>query len=259
MTMRGPNNSDRLSGRVGVVIGGGAPAGTTSVGQAAALAYAAAGATIAIVDASTDNGQRTAELLGEAIVVQADITDQDAVEAAMAAVIERHGRIDILHNNVGVPMTGAFTSFTAADWQRGMAINCVGAALTIQAALPHLIESGGAIVNVSSIAGIRHTGIDYAIYNASKAALNQLTVAVALEYAGRGVRANAILPGLLDTEMGRRLARPGELEARDRRSPTGAQGDVWDVAHAAVFLASQEARYINGHLLVIDGGLSSRC
>ncbi len=259
MTIRGPNNSDRLSGRVGIVIGGGAPAGAMSVGQAAALAYAAAGATVAIVDSSIDNARRTADKLGDAMVVAADITDQHAVEAAVEAVMDRHGRIDILHNNVGVPMPGPFTGFTAADWQRGMALNCVGAALTIQAALPHLMQSGGAIINVSSIASIRYTGIDYAIYNASKAALNQLTVAIALEYAGRGVRANAILPGLLDTEMGRKLARPGDLEARDQRSPTGAQGDVWDVAHAAVFLASQEARYINGHLLVIDGGLSGRC
>jgi NAD(P)-dependent dehydrogenase (short-subunit alcohol dehydrogenase family) len=100
--------------------------------------------------------------------------------------------------------------------------------------------------------------MNYPIYNASKAALDQLTVAVALEFAGRGVRANAILPGLLDTEMGRSLASADDLAARDRRSPTGLQGNVWDVANAAVFLASDEARYINGHLLVVDGGLSRR-
>jgi NAD(P)-dependent dehydrogenase (short-subunit alcohol dehydrogenase family) len=125
-------------------------------------------------------------------------------------------------------------------------------------ALPHLVRSRGAIVNVSSIASIRHTGINYAIYNASKAALDQLTVAVALEYAASGVRANAILPGLLDTEMGRGLASDEDIAERDRRSPTGKQGDVWDVANASIFLASEEARYINAHLLVVDGGLSRR-
>lgn len=259
MTFRGPIVSERLLGAAAIVFGGGAPGEGTSVGQAAALAYAAAGARVAIVDARLANAKRTAARLPGALVLEADITDPDAVEAAVAAVASHFGRIDILHNNVGVPLAADFEAYTSADWTRGMAINCIGAATTMRASMPHLIVARGAIVNVSSIAAIRHTSMNYAVYNASKAALDQLTIAVALEYAAQGVRANAILPGLLDTEMGRGLADPDQIDARDRRSPTGAQGDVWDVANAAVFLASPEARYVNGHLLVVDGGLSRRC
>ena len=253
-----PRLSDRLAGKHAIVFGGGSGVPGTGVGQAAALAYAAAGARVAIVDARRENAERTADRIDGAVVIAADILDEASVASALAEVAMTFGSIDILHNNVGVPMMGEFTSFSAADWMRGLAINCVGAATTMRLAMEHLLRSRGTIVNVSSVASIRHTGINYPIYNASKAALDQLTVAVALEFADRGVRANAILPGLLDTEMGRSLASADDLSARDRRSPTGVQGNVWDVANAAVFLASDEARYINGHLLVVDGGLSRR-
>lgn len=242
-----------------MIFGGGSPNAGISVGQASALSYAAAGAEIVVVDARQENAERTAALAGGAMVLQADVTNGADIAGAIAAIRERFGRIDILHNNVGFPIAGSFDSFDASAWLEGMALNCVGAAQTIRHALPYLIEAKGVIVNVSSVAAIRHTGISYPIYNASKAALDQMTVAVALEYASRGVRANAILPGLLDTDMGRSLADPADAEERDRRSPTGRQGDVWDVANAAVFLASDEASYINGHLLVVDGGLSRRC
>lgn len=259
MMLRGPTSSNRLTGRIAIVFGGGASNTGIGVGQAAALAYAAAGAAVVIVDSRRDNARRTADMIGDALILEADVTDDASVARAIDATIARHGRVDILHNNVGVPITGRFENLTSDDWHRGMALNCIGAALTVRHALPHLIAARGAIINVSSIAAIRHTGMTYPIYNASKAALDQMTVAVALEYADRGVRANAILPGLLDTEMGRALADPDDLAARNRRSPTGVQGDVWDVANAAIFLASDEARYINGHLLVVDGGLSQRC
>jgi NAD(P)-dependent dehydrogenase (short-subunit alcohol dehydrogenase family) len=255
---RGPLPSDRLRGRVCLVFGGGAPSDSVSVGQAAARAYAAAGAHVVIADATLANADRSAAFITGATVIAADITDDEAVAAAVAAAYERYGRIDVLHNNVGAPMAGDFDTLTSADWARGMELNCLGAARTMRHALPHLTAARGAIVNVSSVAGIRHTGINYAVYSASKAALDQMTMAVALEYASRGVRANAILPGLLDTDMGRSLP-GGDRAERDRRSPTGAQGDVWDVAHAAVFLACDESRYVNGHLLVVDGGLSCRC
>lgn len=250
--------SDRLAGKRAIVFGGGGGEVGTGVGQAAALAYAAAGARVAIVDARRENAQRTADRIDGALAITANILDEASVAHAIAEVSGALGSIDILHNNVGVPITGEFTSFSATDWAHGLAVNCIGAATTMRIAMEHLLRSRGSIVNVSSIASIRHTGINYPIYNTSKAALDQLTVSVALEYAARGVRANAILPGLLDTEMGRSLASADDVAARDRRSPTGSQGNVWDVAHAAVFLASEEARYINGHLLVVDGGLSRR-
>jgi NAD(P)-dependent dehydrogenase (short-subunit alcohol dehydrogenase family) len=253
---RCPVRSNRLDGAVAVVFGGGGPVDDINVGQAAAIAYARAGARVAVVDAVLANARRTAELLPGCEVLQADITCEADVAAVITDVVARLGRIDILHNNVGMPLAGNFETLDQSAWQRGMALNCIGAATTMRMAMPHLIGSRGAIVNVSSVAAIRHTGMNYAIYNASKAALDQLTIAAALEYAARGVRANAILPGLLDTQMGRGLA---DGDDRNSRSPTGWQGDVWDVANAAVFLASREARYVNGHLLVVDGGLSRRC
>lgn len=256
-----PEPSNRLAGKVVLLYGGGAQAEGVGVGQAAAWAYAAAGAHVAIVDYSLENADRTAQRLSSlkcpVAIIQGDITDPASIAAATQHTIERFGKIDILHNNVGWPIARPFAEYTSDEWSRGMQLNCLGAASTIRAALPALLDAKGAIINISSVAGIRYTGMNYAIYSAGKAALNQLTIAVALEYAARGIRANAIVPGLLDTEMGKGLPTAGA--SRAERSPTGTQGSVWDVANAAVYLASEEARYVNGHLLVVDGGLSARC
>lgn len=171
------------------------------------------------------------------------------------------GAPGILHNNVGVPRRGAVVDLTRAEWDAALAVNLTGCYLTSRHVLPHLLARGkGAIVNVSSLASIRDTGYVYPAYSAAKAAVNQLTVALALTYANKGIRANAILPGLIDTPLVARqlVDDPAELAARNARSPTGRMDSPWDVANAAVFLASDRAAYVNGVCLPVDGGLAAR-
>lgn len=260
-----PAPSRRLADATVLVFGGGAASESMTIGQASAIAYAQAGARVVIADLVLGNAERSAAVIaalgGQAAACAADVGEEDSVAEAVAFAHKTFERIEILHNNVGQPMARSFQDYGVADWERAMRVNCIGAATAIRLALPDLLDSHGVIVNVSSIAAIRHTGMHYAAYNASKAALDQLTVAVALEYAHRGLRANAILPGLIDTELGNGLVQGADdaASARAMRSPNRKQGDVWDVANAAVFLASDEAKYINGHLLVVDGGLSRRC
>jgi len=178
--------------------------------------------------------------------------------------MEAHGRVNILHNNVGIATVGGPTDVAPEDWQRTLDINLTGAFLTCRAFLPLLEESGhGSVINVSSVASQVFLGFAYSPYAASKAALEALTRDIALTYATRNVRANCILPGLMDTPMVRGQlteAYGGDEEAmlarRNGQVPMERMGDAWDVAHAAVFLASDEARYITGQSLVVDGGLS---
>jgi NAD(P)-dependent dehydrogenase (short-subunit alcohol dehydrogenase family) len=222
-----PRPGNKLADRVAVVYGGGSAGNDLTVGQAAAYAYACAGAKVVIVDINLANAGRTQRRLeevgGQYLVLEADITDTASVKRATEAAIAAFGRIDILHNNVGMPQIKDFIEFDDGDWLHGMQLNCLGAATTIRTTLPYLLANrSGAIINVSSVASIRHTGMNYSVYSASKAALNQLTVTVALEYADRGIRANAILPGLLDTGIGRTLAaiEKSSSTSRAERSPT---------------------------------------
>lgn len=182
--------------------------------------------------------------------------------AAIEAATGQFGTLEILHNNVGVARTGSVLDLGLDAWDAAIRLNLTSAYLSIRHALPDILEAGrGSIVNVSSIASIRDTGYTYPVYNATKAALNQLTVSLALTYAARGIRANAVLPGLIDTPLvsNQITDDPDALAARHAASPTGRMGSPWDVAGASVFLASDAAAYINGVCLPVDGGLSARC
>ena len=251
-----------LTGRVALVFGAGSSGAAISNGEAAARAYARAGAIVAAIDRDGAEARRVAEAIGgDAVAITADVTREDEVAAAVDTAVRDLGAPGILHNNVGLARTGPVTDIGLGDWNEMLAVNLTSAYLTCRHTLPHMLAAGrGVIVNVSSLAGIRDTGYVYPAYSAAKAGINQLTVSIALTYADRGIRANAVLPGLIDTPLVRAEITddPAALAARHARSPTGRMGTPQDVANAAVFLASDRAAYINGVCLPVDGGLAAR-
>ena len=260
---------NRLPGRVALVFGAGSSGAAMSNGRAAAIAYARAGADVAVIDINLSSAEETAALVrdggGRALPLTADVTREDDVAQVVAVAADQLGPPTVLHNNVGVALTGGVDVLTRDAWDRALALNVTGVFLTCKHTLPHMLAAGrGAVVNVSSVASIRHLGYDYPAYMAAKAAVNQLTVSLALTHARDGIRVNAILPGLIDTPLvGQQLhtdpAHAAEARARrDEASPTGRMGTPWDVANAAVFLASDDAAYVNGVCLPVDGGLSAR-
>ena len=260
--------ADRLSGRVALVVGAGSSAPGWGIGKATAVLYAREGASIFACDVNAAAAEETVELIrsegGVAEAFTADVSDGAQVAALVHACVERFGSVDVLQNSVGVVTLGGPAELIEDAWDRCHAINVRSFFLTTKHVLPHMERQGrGAIVNVSSVGSIRWTGISYLAYATSKAAVNQLTQSVALEYAARGIRCNAVLPGLIDTPLvqaslaGAYDGDPETVRAtRDASSPTGRMGDAWDVARASLFLASDESSYVNGHLLVVDGGLS---
>jgi NAD(P)-dependent dehydrogenase (short-subunit alcohol dehydrogenase family) len=254
-----------LQDRVVVVLGAGSSGPGLSNGEAAAVSYAQAGAAVVAVDRNPDEAARVAARItadgGTSIAVEADVTVDTDMERVFKETVAKLGVPHVVHGNVGVARTGSVLDLDPDQWRAAIEVNLTGAYLAFRHALPLMLEAGrGVFVNVSSLASIRYTGYQYPAYSAAKAALNQLTASVALEYAACGIRANAILPGLIDTPLvGQQLASsPEEIAARHALSPTGKMGSPWDVANAAVFLASDKAAYINGVCLQVDGGLSGR-
>ena len=260
----------RLRGRVAIVFGAGSAGEGWGNGKASAVAYARAGARVAAVDLDPAAAEVTRDLIlaegGSAIAVQADAAALASVEQAVGRAKDVFGRIDILHNNVGITSQGGPIETSEETWDKVMATNVKSMFLTCKVILPLMEAQGaGAIINIGALGGVRWTGYAYCAYAASKGAVNSFTQSVALQYAAKGIRANCILPGVMDTPhiyrqiSGFYASREDMVEARHRLSPTGRMGDGWDVANAAVFLASDEARYINGIELLVDGGMHARC
>jgi NAD(P)-dependent dehydrogenase (short-subunit alcohol dehydrogenase family) len=258
---------NRLQDKVAVVFGAGSSGPGWSNGKAAAVAYARQGARVVAVDRVEQAARETAECITaehqQALAVEADVADTGAVAAAVEQAIQVFGRIDILHNNVGTTVMGGPVELDEESWRRSLEVNVGSVYRTCRAVLPHMIRQGrGSIINISSLASIRWTGYPYFAYYAAKAAVNQATVAIAMQYARHGIRANAILPGAIDTPLIYReiSSQYGSIEemraARDRAVPLGKMGTAWDIAHAAVFLASDEASFITGVCLPVDGGQS---
>jgi NAD(P)-dependent dehydrogenase (short-subunit alcohol dehydrogenase family) len=259
----------RLQGKICLVMGAGSAGPGWGNGKAAAVLFAREGAKVACVDRDPAAAEETAAIIrnegGAAIALAADVTRDADVIATVAATMAQWGRIDVLHNNVGLATMGGPVELSEEAWRRTMDVNVTGLFLACKHVLPIMLTQGkGAIVNVSSLAGIRYTGYPYIAYYAAKGAVNQFTVGLALQHAAEGVRVNAVMPGLVDTPLihqqiaGQYKSAAEMVAARDALSPTGKMGTAWDVAHAALFLASDEAAYVNGVCLPVDGGLHAK-
>ena len=257
----------RLKDRVAIVFGAGSSGPGWGNGKAAAVAYAREGAKVIAVDLSEAAAGETAGIIAdegfEALAVTADTTRMADIEAAVATGIARFGRLDILHNNVGVVVHGGPVELDEDAFKRNIDINLGSVFRTSKAVLPHFIaQKSGAIVNISSLAAVRWTGYPYFAYYAAKAAVNQATVALALQYAPHNIRANCIMPGMMDTPLiyAQISSQYGSVEemvaARARAVPLGRMGTAWDIAKTAVFLASDDAQFITGVTIPVDGGQS---
>jgi NAD(P)-dependent dehydrogenase (short-subunit alcohol dehydrogenase family) len=264
---------DRLKAKTALVVGAGSIGPGWGNGKATAVTFAREGAHVFCVDRNPAAAAETVKLIsnegGKATAFAADVSRAAEVEAMVAACRTAYGRIDVLHNNVGIAEMGSVVDVTEAEWDRVFAVNLKSAYLAMKHVIPVMVEQGGgSIINISSIASIRHVGISYVSYGTSKAAMNQMTRTTAVEFAPKHVRVNAILPGLMKTPMVEHSAglaqsyAKGDVEAmwraRDAQVPMGHMGEAWDVANAALFLASDESRYITGIELVVDGGLTCR-
>ena len=273
-----PIGRNRLSGKVALVIGGGAIGPGWGNGKAAAVLYAREGASVCVVDMRKEAADETVAIIhgfgGEAFALSADATAEDAVAGLVAACVERYERIDVLHNNVGGQGTGrSLKTITVADWNATLARNLTSAMLSCRAVVPIMeAQGGGSIINISSISSLRHLNVPTAVYAAAKGGLNEFTKNIALQHAPNGIRANCVLPGYIDTPfIQRRIGgRPNyEIKgfntadeyraARDNIIPLRRMGTAWDVAYACLFLASDEASYITATTIVVDGGVTATC
>ena len=263
----------RLDGQAAIVVGGGqTPGQTIGNGRATAITYARAGARVLVVDRNLDAAAATvAEIIaegGDAVPFRADVTDEADIAAMVADAFDLWGRLDILHNNVGISVAGGDAEISKIEgeaFDRIMAINLKSMVLAIKHALPVMRDQqSGNIINISSTAA--HEEYPWVTYKASKAAAKAMTEQVALQNAPHGIRVNCIQPGLMNTPMAVdarmdawNMTREEVVAKRDAKVPLGGKmGTAWDVANAALFLVSEEARFITGVTLMVDGGAHCR-
>ena len=257
---RSGDSGRRLDGRVAIVTGAGSAGGLLGIGEAIAVLFAAQGARVGIVDVSAERAEVTRAMVddagGECTVAVGDLTDASDNARCVAEVADRCGGVGVLVNCAGIVARSHWPDeFDLEEWDRVMAVNLTAAVLATKHALPHLRAAGnGAIVNISSIAAIR--GMGGGAYTASKAGMIGLTREWAYDHGREGIRVNCILPGHVDTPMG--LSGGEELrERRVRAGLLGTEGTAWDIAWPAVFLASDEARWMTGLAIPVDAGTTS--
>jgi NAD(P)-dependent dehydrogenase (short-subunit alcohol dehydrogenase family) len=250
----------RLENKVAIVTGGGSVASGIGNGRAAAILFAREGAKVMIVDIKQAAAEETLEAIkkegGEAEIFAADVSKAKDCQAIVKRVLDRWGKLDILDNNVGISGPGSVVEVSEEDWDRVMAVNVKSMMLMGKYAIPPMAAAGGgAIINISSISAIRPRGLTP--YTASKGAVIALTRAMAIDHAKDHIRVNCVAPGPVYTPMVYTKGMTEEQrEMRRKASPLGIEGSGWDIGYAALFLASDEARFITGVVLLVDGGVS---
>jgi NAD(P)-dependent dehydrogenase (short-subunit alcohol dehydrogenase family) len=265
---------ERLKDKVAVVTGAGSIGPGWGNGKATAVLFAREGAKVFAVDVNPEAAEETKAIIdkegGECTVHQADVSKSEDVRKMVERCIDVYHRIDILHNNVGILEFGGPVEASEGSWDRVISVNLTSQFLTCKYVIPHMIEQGGGvIINISSMGGIRYSGNPEISYHASKAGIIGLTQDIAGQYGEKNIRAVVIIPGAMDTPMGQSLLKmrtpPFTKEEIEKMRKAGAEriplrrsGDAWDVAYAALFLASDEAKYITGTELVVDGGMTCK-
>lgn len=261
----------RLEGRVAIVTGAGSVGPGWGNGRATAVLFAREGATVVVADRDAAAAEDTARIIrqegGACLVAELDVLDLAATEALAARCERTYGGLDILHCNVGQGLRGGPLEMSVDEFRAQLDINVTSAFVGCKAVLPALLRRGrGVITTVGSIGGLRHLGHDHVGYSAGKAALVQFTRQIAAQYGPRNIRANTLIPGMIDTPLLQerivKAGNRGSLEDLQReaqqRVPLGHRGTAWDVAQAALYLASDEARYVTGTELLVDGGFMTR-
>lgn len=262
----------RLQGKVALVTGAGSVGPGWGNGRATAVIFAQQGARVFLVDRDEAALAATADTImesgGMAVTSIADMTDPDAAAGLVDECVGRLGTLNVLVNNVGGSRAGGVTELTLDEWNGQLQFNLTSAFLGCKAAVPVMrAAGGGSIVNVSSASGLRYTGAAQVGYAAAKAAVIQLSRVTAVQYAADGIRVNTVVPGQLHTPMvearlaGQRAGGDVEklLAQRQARIPLGFMGDGRDTAYAALFLASDESRFVTGTEIIVDGGMTVRC
>ena len=253
---------NRLQDKVAIITGAGSRAEGIGNGRATAILFAREGAKLLLVDRDEGAAQATLEMIraegNDALIYTADVTNSEDCAGAVRAAVDRWGRLDVLHNNVGIGGRGTVEQVSEEEWELVQRVNVTSMMLMAKYAVPAMRASGGgAITNVSSIAALRPRGLT--AYSVSKAAVATLTQALAVDHGADGIRANCIMPGPVYTPMVYAAGMSDELRERRRNaSLLKIEGEGWDIGWAAVFLASDEARYVTGVILPVDGGVTVR-
>lgn len=259
---------ERLKGKVAIVSGAGSIGPGWGNGKAVATLFAREGAKIFAVDRSEEAVAQTASIIaeegGDCTAHVADVAEAGEVQTLVGRCVEAYGRIDVLHNNVGIVDDKDVLETSEETWDRVMEVNLKSMFLTCKHVIPEMRKQGrGVIVNVGSISGIRWNGVPWIAYYTSKAGVLGFTRAIALDHAKDGIRCNALMPGSINTPLMLEPKRKAVTEAefdewlavRDTKIPLGRTGTAWDVANGALFLASDDSEYITGTHLIVDGGL----